>query len=210
MRTSTVLRPRGAPRRLLQAAMLAAMCGLPLVCAAEIYGWVDANGDVTYSNLPPPPGARLTDVIHEKPLSPQAVSEAEHRSEVNALKDRLRLLEFEVARGKRQVADNPAPPPAPAGVPCDPQDATDCGPPSYDYGPYLTTGLLYGGYGGYGGFGAPGGDGHHHDHDRGHDHGHGGGPRPVHHAPPALPAATPVHFVVHGGGGPAAAQSAYR
>jgi hypothetical protein len=113
----------------------------PGISSAEIYGWVDGSGAVTYSNLPPPKGARLTDLIHEDPPSPQAVAESTHRAEVSALNDRIRLLELEMARAKRESVDYPAPPVAPAGPGCGPDGYADCNGP---WGPYYTTGILYG------------------------------------------------------------------
>lgn len=121
-------------------AVLAALAS-PLRASAEIYGWVDASGTVTYSNLPPPKGAQLTDVIHEQPLSPQAVAESTHRAEVSALNDRIRLLELEMARSQREVVDYPAPPVAPAGVGCPPDLYSDCNGP---WGSYYPGGVLYG------------------------------------------------------------------
>ena len=35
----------------------------PSAAVAEIYGWVDPSGEVTYSNLPPPKNARVIDRI---------------------------------------------------------------------------------------------------------------------------------------------------
>lgn len=192
-------------RRLLSGMVLAGAAALPLAASAEIYGWVDANGEVTYSNLPPPPGARVTDVIHDTPLSPQALAEAAQRSEVSALKDRLRLLELEMARSKREVVDYAAPPPAPPGVGCGPDGSVDC-TASYDYSPYMTTGLLYGGYGGYGGLGGYGGYGnyghHGHDHDHDGDHHHPGGSW---HPPGRGAPAGPAHFAHTSGPSPGGA-----
>jgi hypothetical protein len=128
---------------LLAALGLAAITGLcgPVPAHAEIYGWVDSSGVVTYSNLPPPNGAKLTDVIHETPVSPQAVADAAHRAEVSALNDRIRLLELEMARAQREVVDYPAPPANPPGLGCGPDGYNDC---SAQWGPYYSTGFLYG------------------------------------------------------------------
>lgn len=135
--------PPAAARAL--AALLLPWAGLVFTppASAEIYGWTDASGETTYSNLPPPAGARVTDIIHETPLSPQAVAEAAHRTEVSELNDRIRLLELEMARQQRQVVDFAAPPATPAGLGCGPGGYADCNP-SYDYSPYFTTGLWYG------------------------------------------------------------------
>jgi hypothetical protein len=131
----------GNARRALPVLTLAGLAALFAAgpCAAEIYGWVDASGQVTYSNLPPPDGVRVTDVIHDTPMSPKGLAEAAHQSEVSMLNDRIRLLELEMARSQRQVVDYPAPPPAPPGVACGPEDCAG------DWGPFYTTGFLYAG-----------------------------------------------------------------
>jgi hypothetical protein len=104
----------------------------PAVASAEIYGWVDPSGDVTYSNLPPPKNARVFDIIKEDPpASPQAqaAAEAAHRRQMDALNDRVRQLESEIQL-QRQVAAAPsyAPP----------------GPYSSGYGPSYSAGPSYG------------------------------------------------------------------
>lgn len=122
------------------AALLLAAPALPAVCAAEIYGWIDGSGVVTYSNLPPPRGVAVTQVIHEDPVSPKAQADAAHNAEVSALNDRIRLLEWERARPQPVVVDYPAAAPAPpAAFGCGPDGYYDCG---QDLGPYYTTGLL--------------------------------------------------------------------
>jgi hypothetical protein len=122
-------------------AALAAM-GAPMLSKAEIYGWVDANGVVTYSNMQPPKDVTVTDVIHETPLSPQVIAAAAQRAEVSALNDRIRLLELEMARSQREVVDYPGPSPGAAGLGCGPDGYADCNP---QWGPYYTTGFLHGG-----------------------------------------------------------------
>jgi hypothetical protein len=112
------------------------------VARAEIYGWVDAYGHFTYSNLPPPRDARVTDVIPEDPFEhpgPAAVREAQEA----AARDRQRLQELELARLQRQVVDYPAPPAMPPPL-------AGCG---YDAGPgcdlpgyYVVGGLGWAGW----------------------------------------------------------------
>ena len=114
------------------AATLAGLAALamPLVCAAEIYGWIDGAGVVTYSNLPPPNGVDVTQVIHEEPVSPKAAAAVAQQAEAAALNDRIRLLEWEVARSQRMPVDYPAVPPAapepPFDVGCAPYGYYDC------------------------------------------------------------------------------------
>jgi hypothetical protein len=127
---------------MLKVVALAVALLAPVIVRAEIYGWVDPNGEVTYSNLPPPDSARVFDVMQEQaPAAPKAVEQAARSAQLDALNDRLRLLELEQARAKRQVVDYPAPPPSPPGVGCGPGGAYDC---LSDPGPYYTTGILYG------------------------------------------------------------------
>lgn len=102
---------------------------VPAICWAEIYGWIDSNGVVTYSNLPPPGGVDVTQVIHEDPASHKAAADAAQRAENDALKDRLRLLEWEMSRSQRVPTEySPAPPPAsaPADLGCGPYGYDDC------------------------------------------------------------------------------------
>lgn len=115
-------------RRLLLAAGVTGFA-FAVPAMAEIHGWVDAQGNVTYSNLPPPPGVKITDVIREEPIDPQALAEARLRSEQEQRRDKIRLLELEQARAQRTVVDYPAPPPAPplaAGLGCGPNGQYDC------------------------------------------------------------------------------------
>lgn len=144
----------------LAAPLAAVMVGVlgasaPLPAAAEIYGWVDASGSVTYSNLPPPKDAKVVDVIHEIPSTPEsrAAAAAAHQAEMQALNDRVRQLEFEM-QTQRQVSAPPPPPPsytvasgpsyAPSyGPECDPE-YFDCG--VYDGPAYYTVGVPYWGY----------------------------------------------------------------
>jgi hypothetical protein len=89
----------------------------PSLASAEIYAWVDANGEVTYGNLPPPKNARVFEVINETPPpSPQsqAAAEAAHRAEMQALNNRLQQLEQELQRSRYQAA---APAPYPMAAP---------------------------------------------------------------------------------------------
>jgi len=131
----------GNLRWLAALAALAALGFSTAVCAQQIYGWTDANGQVTYSNLPPPKGVKITDIIADKPLSPQAVQEAARRSEISALNDRIRLLELEQARNRREVADYPAQPAPPLAAGCGLDGYGDC---NSQWDPVYTTGLLYG------------------------------------------------------------------
>jgi hypothetical protein len=131
---------RIAPMALPVLLALGSSC-LPAVANAEIYGYLDSDGSFTYTNIPPPANARVTDVIHEDPPVPAKVAaEAARQSEINALNDRIRLLELENSRAKHVTVDYPAQPVAPAGVGCGPNGQYEC---SDDYGPYYTTGLLY-------------------------------------------------------------------
>ncbi len=107
------------------ALMLPGLLLLPVICSAEIYGWIDGAGVVTYSNLPPPRGADVTQVIHEDPVAPKVQAEAAREAQAAALNDRMRLLEWEVARRQQEVVNYPI---APAAAP----SGGDCGPNDYD------------------------------------------------------------------------------
>ena len=75
---------------------LAATLGVPSA-HADIYTWVDASGGLNVSNLPPPDDARVIKVTRDTP--PPAGSDAQ------ALAERVKQLEA-------QVAMRPMPPPA--------------------------------------------------------------------------------------------------
>jgi len=121
------------------ATMLGALVGVvgalaPVGASAEIYAWVDPSGAVTYSNLPPPKDARVIEVIQDIPApSPQsqAAAEAAHRSEMQALNERVQQVERELQQSRM-----PAPPP--------PMPYPSAAPPSYGpppgYGPVASYG----------------------------------------------------------------------
>lgn len=147
-------------------ALIAISC--PAMGHAEIYCWTDENGTVSYSNLPPPKGVKVTDVIAEAPEAAQSQADTARRVEVSALNDRIRLLELEMARAKREAVDYAPPaPPAPAAMPaagfgCSTDGYGDCDYPWSPYPYYFTGGYGYRGRGpayphGYGhGGGHPG------------------------------------------------------
>jgi hypothetical protein len=187
------------------AVLVSALAGVaaafaPLNAAAEIYGWVDPSGAVTYSNLPPPKNARVIDVIQETPPptpQAQAAAEAAHQSEMRALNERVQQLERELQQTRWQAPPAPSypasappsygPPPGYAptasyGPGCDPE-FLDCD--SWAGPVYYSVGLPYWGFR------------HHHDHD--HDRGShrfphpgGGGPHFV---------GTGARAPAHGSGG---------
>jgi hypothetical protein len=84
---------------------------LPQLARADIYTWTDASGRINVSNLAPPQGARVTNVVHERspaasaPLS-DAARNAARDAEVQALEERVRELQDGVERARRQA---PAP-----------------------------------------------------------------------------------------------------
>lgn len=95
-----------------------ALTGL-FACAdalADIYTWVDANGAVTVSNLPPPDDARVTRVTHESPAaaaSAAAAREAARQAELQALAGRVRELEMASEMPRQPAPVFVAPPIAP-------------------------------------------------------------------------------------------------
>jgi hypothetical protein len=93
---------------------------------ADIFTWVDASGTVNVSNLDPPSGVVVTNVVHESPPKPAA-----RDAQVQALAARVRQLEEEADVAKRQAPapvayQGAAPPPVE-------QYAEDWGPPPAQY-----------------------------------------------------------------------------
>jgi uncharacterized coiled-coil protein SlyX len=99
------------------------VCLAPRPAHAGIYGWVDSSGHVTYSNLPPPKGAKVIDTIEDEPVDPAAVARAAaaHDAQMQALNERVRQLEYQLQQSQRAAAPPPtyavAPPPQASG--CD-------------------------------------------------------------------------------------------
>jgi len=77
---------------------------------ADIYTWIDATGGVSVSNLAPPEGVRVTNVIHASAPKTTArdddVRDAARDAELRALTERVRQVEDEIEAATRQV---PAP-----------------------------------------------------------------------------------------------------
>ncbi len=141
-------------RKCAAALVLLGSMSLPVICSAEIYGWIDGSGVVTYSNLPPPRGADVTQVIHQEPISPKAQAEVARHAQIEALNDRMRLLEWQLARSRQaDVVNYPAAPSAPASVSCGYGDYS-CNPDwaAYDLGYFWPYGSGYGYRGRYHGF----------------------------------------------------------
>ena len=76
-------------------ALLAGTFGLE-PAHADLYTWVDASGGVNVSNLAPPEGVRITNVIPASPTATHDAREAVRDAEVQALTKRVRQLEDEV------------------------------------------------------------------------------------------------------------------
>jgi hypothetical protein len=133
-------------------AVLATVLGAQ-VAHADVYTWVDATGKINVSNLTPPNGAHVTNVVHDDPAKSAARAEAAraaaNAAEVQQLSERVRQLESDLDSAKQQppahVAYVPMPPPAipyaaapapppvpyavdapPASTGCD-YSSTDCG-----------------------------------------------------------------------------------
>src|SRR5258706_5397973 len=74
---------------------------------ADIFTWVDASGVVNVSNLAPPENVRVTNVIHasaRKTTTPaDAVRDAARDAELQALAERVRQLEDEVALARSKA-----------------------------------------------------------------------------------------------------------
>jgi len=76
-------------------ALLAGTLGLD-PAHADLYTWVDASGGVNVSNLAPPEGVRITNVIPASPTATHDARETVRDAEVQALTKRVRQLEDEV------------------------------------------------------------------------------------------------------------------
>jgi hypothetical protein len=83
---------------------------LPQLARADIYTWTDASGKINVSNLAPPEGARVTNVVRERaPPASAPRSDAPRtarEAEVQALEERVRQLQDEVELARRRA---PAP-----------------------------------------------------------------------------------------------------
>src|SRR5712671_5844755 len=60
---------------------------------ADLYTWVDASGGVNVSNLAPPVGVRITNVIPASPKATHDARDAARDAAVQALTRRVRQLE---------------------------------------------------------------------------------------------------------------------
>jgi len=150
--------------RLLRAALAAVLAGgFGLQTArADIYTWVDASGTVNVSNVAPPDGTHVTNVIHASAAKitarNDAAREAARRAEVQALAERVQQLENEVELARRQPPPQPeyragpvllglsygvemAPPPAPYAVNMAPPLSTGCGLPGMECGSWWGPGI---------------------------------------------------------------------
>jgi endonuclease/exonuclease/phosphatase (EEP) superfamily protein YafD len=98
--------------RLLSAVLPAVVAGtLGLQPAhADIYTWIDATGGVSASNLDPPDGVRVINVIHgsapNSQVRDEVVRDAARDAELQTLTERVRQIEDEIEAARRQV---PAP-----------------------------------------------------------------------------------------------------
>jgi hypothetical protein len=99
------------PSKLNVAVLVALACALAEPCAhADVYAWIDASGTLVLSDLTPPPGARVIDVVADSPTavstrSPaSAAYEAARQDEIEFLSERVRLLERTVELVGRQPA----------------------------------------------------------------------------------------------------------
>ncbi len=86
-----------------KALTLLALLGLSLPAAAEIYQWVDANGNVQYSDRPRE-GATLVPIA-SSPTDPDAVRERELRRWESAAADERKEQEAREERDARAAAD---------------------------------------------------------------------------------------------------------
>ncbi|MGE5169401.1 MAG: DUF4124 domain-containing protein [Rudaea sp.] len=93
--------------------------GASLSAHADIYTWVDANGNVNLSNLPPPEGTRVTRVFREDAAvraSSEAARAAARSNELTALAERVTQLESDLETAKRDPPAVAYAPPLPLVV----------------------------------------------------------------------------------------------
>ena len=76
------------------------LCSLGLHDArADVYAWEDEGGRLTFSDVPPPPGARVLETVRESqardaaPAAPASAAGTAQESEVRYLSERVRQLE---------------------------------------------------------------------------------------------------------------------
>ncbi len=90
-------------------AVLAGMMIMHGSARADVFTWVDKSGSINVSNLAPPDGVKVTNVVHTTPeevaAREAAAREAARQAEMQALAERVRQLE-----GQAQLASM-APPP---------------------------------------------------------------------------------------------------
>jgi hypothetical protein len=115
-------------------AFFAAALG-PALAHADIYTWTDASGRVNVSNLDPPDGVRVTNVVHVNPedkAREDAALNAARQAEMQSLAERVRQLQDEVELSRHQM-----PPPIdyrPVALPPPPaQYSTDWAAPPAQY-----------------------------------------------------------------------------
>ena len=140
---------------------LAAMLGVSPAWA-DVYVWVDALGHTNVSNIAPPDDAKVTNVIKSVPKSAaqeEAARLALQRAEMQALNDRVTVLQDQLEQSRREIAVMPAayappqavygPPPQynwqpPAPYAADyPQESSSWG---CDYSPWSNCGFGFGGW----------------------------------------------------------------
>ncbi len=100
---------------------------------ADIYTWVDADGRVNLSNLDPPDGVKVTNVVHVNPPPVNAASDAARDAlrdqEMQALADRVHQLQDQVDMARRT-----SPPDyRPVALPPPPSYSGDWAPPPLPY-----------------------------------------------------------------------------
>lgn len=100
------------------AAMLAAASDV----LADIYTWVDKDGIVNVSNLPPPDEAKILRTTRTAPRDP--ARDAAREAQVRALSARVAQLESEVDAARREAAAPVLPPPPPVVVVAPPAPTT--------------------------------------------------------------------------------------
>jgi hypothetical protein len=95
MKHSMKAHPSNRTRAVSASLIVAGLCAMP-AARADVYTWIDADGNVNVGNLRPPESARILGVTRENPAAKAqaaAAREAARQDEVKALAQRVAELE---------------------------------------------------------------------------------------------------------------------
>lgn len=76
------------------------LCGVSTICSAQMYKWVDEQGDTHYSEIPPPKG----DVTTVAPPPPPAVAPAQAQQQLEQRQEKLNELADQRSKASADAA----------------------------------------------------------------------------------------------------------